>query len=306
MNSLLDKTDISETDIKQLIELKIEESINLDFKRHQSLCLTEKSKAEIAKDVSAFANSAGGFIVYGIAEENHVASGYSFIDGNIITKEWIEQVIQSRIQRKIEGLRIYPVRINQEIEKTVYVVRIPESTLAPHMTSNKKFYRRFNFESVQMEEYEIRNLYNRKEMTSLEINNITTSTDTYIENRDGSEEIIFYRLGFQIENIGKSVEKYCKLFIDISFRDYVFKWYDKHGSQPNHSLLNNNLANISFSNPSPIFPGEIMTMADFEFGLPLSKLDSIIELEYLKLKLIYSNGLDEMEVKLKTIIKTNT
>ena len=74
----------------------------------------------------------------------------------------LEQVIQSRIQRKIDGLEIIPVRFENEVKKSIYVIKIPESSLAPHMTSDKRFYKRYNFESVQMEEYEIRNLYNRK------------------------------------------------------------------------------------------------------------------------------------------------
>jgi len=88
---------------------------------------------EIVKDVSSFANSAGGMIIYGIKELNHVADSFTFIDGNIYTKEWIEQVIQSGIQRKIEGLKIFPVRFDDNIEKSIYVIKIPESFSAPHI-----------------------------------------------------------------------------------------------------------------------------------------------------------------------------
>ena len=45
--------------------------------------------------------------------------------------------------------------------KVAYVVSIPQSIRAPHQASDKKFYKRFNFESVPMEEYEIRDLARR-------------------------------------------------------------------------------------------------------------------------------------------------
>ena len=37
----------------------------------------DKKKAEIAKDVSAFANSDGGIILYGIEEQEHKAHALS-------------------------------------------------------------------------------------------------------------------------------------------------------------------------------------------------------------------------------------
>ena len=221
MIDVLDKEILSMEDINQLISLCVEESINLDFKEAPALEKNDKKKAEIAKDVSSFANSAGGYIVYGIKEDNHVADSLSFIDGNEITKEWLEQVIQTRIQRKIEGLKVIPIRFNLDIRQSIYVIRIPESSQAPHMTSDKKFYKRFNFEAVQMEEYKIRNLYNRKDRTKLIINNITTSIETEVENEGEPNEVEFHKLGFQVENIGNSIEKYFKLIVTFNFNEYT-------------------------------------------------------------------------------------
>src|SRR5664280_351246 len=144
MTTLLDKDEIVEQDLRTLIELGAEESINLEFKSTDSLGQTNTQKAEIAKDVSAFANSAGGIIIYGVNEVNHKADSFSPIRGSELTKEWLEQVIQSRIQRKIEDLLIIPIRLGQNIEESIYIVKIPESPLAPHMTSDKKFYKRYN------------------------------------------------------------------------------------------------------------------------------------------------------------------
>lgn len=306
MIELLDKEILTEEEINQLISLNVEESIHLDFKQAESLGKNDRKKLELAKDVSAFANSAGGYIVYGIRESNHVADSFSFIDGNEITKEWIEQVIQTRIRRKIEGLKISPIRFNNDIKKSIYVISIPESLLAPHMTSDKRFYKRYNFESVQMEEYEIRNLYNRKEKTKLIINNITTSKDIEYENKGELNEIEFYKLGFQIENIGNAIEKYFKLIVTINFIDYSFKSNVFNDSKPNQFLKPDGNRAISFSNASPIFPGEIMTIGNIDFGLPSKKKTEILENAKFSLELLYTNGIDEMEIELVKIIKKPT
>ena len=303
MISILEKEVLTEEDIEQLISLKVEESIYLDFKQADSLGINDKRKSEIAKDVSAFANSAGGYIVYGLIEKNHVADSYSFVDGNEITKEWIEHVIQTRIQRKIEGLKIVPIRFNNEIRKSIYVVIIPESSLAPHMTSDKRFYKRYNFESVQMEEYEIRNLYNRKEKTKLIIHNIITSKNFDIESRGTVDETIFFFLAFQIENIGKAIEKNFKLIIQLNFTEYTIKWEGFKETKLNHSVLFDNERIISLTNSCPIFPDEVFTIGELNLGLKSLELDELLKSAKLKLKLYYSNGIDELEIELKKVIQ---
>lgn len=306
MIDLLDKETLSIDDINQLISLRVEESINLDYKEAAALGKNDKKKAEIAKDVSSFANSAGGYIVYGIREDNHVADSLSLIDGNEITKEWIEQVIQTRIQRKIEDLQIIPIRFNQNIKQSIYVIRIPESSQAPHMTSEKKFYKRFNFEAVQMEEYEIRSLYNRKDKTKLIINNITTSIDTEYENEGEYNEVEYNKLGFQVENISNSIEKYFKLIVSFNFSEYTIKYNAFADSKPNHFLTSDNIRAISFSNVSPIFPNEVMTIGNIDFGIKSNMKEEMIEKGKLSIELIYSNGTDKLEIDLKEIIKTKT
>lgn len=76
-----------------------------------------------------------------------------------ISAEWLEQVINSNIDRRISGIVINPVRLTTtNPDRVIYVVHTPESTLAPHMATDDRFYRRFNFESVRMKQYEVRNL----------------------------------------------------------------------------------------------------------------------------------------------------
>ncbi len=63
-----DKTsDIKQEDLKLIIRNWIEESIHLDYKDPQAL----NNNAEVAKDISSFANSDGGNIIYGIFEDKH-------------------------------------------------------------------------------------------------------------------------------------------------------------------------------------------------------------------------------------------
>lgn len=143
-----------------LIRDAVTESLTLDYKAAAAITpKTDAVKREVSKDVSAFANSAGGTIVYGMFESNHLPASIDGIDPAVVTREWLDQVIASRIQRRIDGVRINQVILGDS--KVVYVVVIPESDRAPHMASDHRYYKRFEYQSVPMEDYEVRDVANR-------------------------------------------------------------------------------------------------------------------------------------------------
>jgi len=156
--------DWTEEDLLRLIHDGQEESLTLDYKACDAFQKTDGKRKELAKDVSAFANSAGGTIVYGMIEESHkpvkLDRGY---DPEEISKETLERVINARIQQRIDGVIINPVELKtHHAGHYAYVVCVPQSDRAPHQASDKRYYKRFNFESVAMEDYEVRDVMFRQ------------------------------------------------------------------------------------------------------------------------------------------------
>lgn len=161
----------TEDDLLELITLAVQENLELDYKRCDALQKIDSKKNEISKDVSAFANSAGGTIVYGVKEVGHLPQEIDTgLDPAEITREWLEQVINSRIQRRIDGVRVNQVLLTRTAPgRVAYVVHVPQSNHAPHQAWDKRFYKRFNFESVPMEEYEVRDVANRSTSPDLQV-----------------------------------------------------------------------------------------------------------------------------------------
>ena len=159
-----DPTTWDESDLLQLIQTKQEEHLQLEFKGAIALGDSDGKKTEISKDVSAFANSAGGTLLYGMDEQSdepNYAKALSPINPASFSKEWLEQVINSRIHPRVERMVVNPVELRTKHPgEFAYVVWIPESATA-HQASDKKYYKRFNFQSVPMEDYEIRQAMNR-------------------------------------------------------------------------------------------------------------------------------------------------
>jgi hypothetical protein len=208
-----------EEDVLSLIRTGTEENMNLDYKACDSLQQTDPKKKEISKDVSAFANSDGGTIIYGVIEEGHVPintdDGY---DPNEITKEWLEQVINSRIKRRIDGILIKSIPLeSKDPSKVIYAVHIPQSTTA-HQAYDKRYYKRFNFESVPMEDYEIRDAMNRSKYPRIEP---FFGFKRHNQNEDG----IYYKLIITLKNKGAICADHTKFIIEmpldiIDYGDY--------------------------------------------------------------------------------------
>lgn len=156
-------------DLKVLIRDGIEESQQLEYKSVQALLNIDPK--EIGKDVSAMANAAGGVIVYGISENSnnkHLPDSITPIRREDFSKERLEQIINSNISPKIEGILIHPITIEHPGE-VVYVVEVPQSTTAHQNVKDYLYYRRYNFEILRMQDYEIRDILNRLTHPKIEI-----------------------------------------------------------------------------------------------------------------------------------------
>lgn len=89
----------------------------------------------------------------------HLPEKIDPIDRTKISKEWLEQTIQGRIRPRISDLKIEPVTVDDKLNQVVYVVEIPKSNTA-HQANDKRYYKRFNFNSVPMFDYENRDILN--------------------------------------------------------------------------------------------------------------------------------------------------
>ena len=144
-------------DIERLKTNKIPESQILDYKEQ---LLDDK---KLLKHVSAFSNTQGGFLIFGVKETGQ--GGYPKeilgIDKNLINKERIEQIILGNIEPRL-NIKIQLVE-HKDPTKAIVVIEIPNSYLKPHMNGRDcKFYRRYNFEALPMTEMQVNDTYKRR------------------------------------------------------------------------------------------------------------------------------------------------
>jgi hypothetical protein len=204
----------------------VQESLTLDYKQSDALKATDGVKKEIAKDVSAFANSAGGRIIYGIIEEGHEPKGIdSGVDPAEFTREWLEQVIMSNVAPRIEGMRIKQIPLQGG--RVGYVIDIPAATSrGPHHSADKRYYKRFNFASVPMEDYEIRDVLRRSSTPDLSLKFALTVT-----NQDQTTSLVNAILTVNIVNRSNEPAVYSSvhIFLDADLQVSDIKNFERAG-----------------------------------------------------------------------------
>src|SRR5207302_281178 len=137
---VVDLAAITQNMLVELIGLA--ETQTLEFKG-ETYGANDQARRELCKDVSAMANSAGGDIVLGLAEEDHVATALSGIGGANAHAEIqrLQNIVSMAIEPPVFGVRFHPVDV--EGGKQVIIIRVPRSLDLPHRVTHggvNKFY----------------------------------------------------------------------------------------------------------------------------------------------------------------------
>lgn len=136
-------------DVQLLIQNRIEESITLEYKKE-----LDKDNREIAKDISAFANTEGGILIYGIESQDRIPSGINWMVGSGV-EERIQNVVMTTIQPRLDGIQVLRLHNPNNEQEAVFVVNVPKSPQAPHMVFNRYYSRRGSVSSP-MEDVDVK------------------------------------------------------------------------------------------------------------------------------------------------------
>ena len=196
----------TESRLQNFITSEVEESLTLEYKAAEALDRNETKKKEITKDVSAMANSAGGMLIYGICEfgeveKRHLPEKITPVDRRSFPREWVEQIIQA-IRPRIDGIVIHSVNLSSGENDTAYVIEIPQSNTA-HQANDHRYYKRFNFQAVPMEDYEIRDVMFREQTPNIALNFLIEIT------ADAQNLVV------QARNNGSAFAQYVAVFLDV-------------------------------------------------------------------------------------------
>lgn len=150
--------EITEAHINALIG--VSEGRDLDFKQ-ATYGNADGDKREFLADISAFANTVGGHIVVGVAENDGIATGIVPFTANADTEiQRLESITLTGVQPRIIGVRIRAVPL--AAGGTVLILHVPRSWNGPHRViaqSSNRFYMRAGTRKYEPDVEELRQLF---------------------------------------------------------------------------------------------------------------------------------------------------
>lgn len=218
--------DLEWDDLRRFVAEGIEENLTLEYKPRGLLVDTNgapiKPKnrnevvgfAQLAKLVAGFANSAGGLLVLGVKEkpERYKGQVVKIRPGSFseipptITREMIEHNLEAKIQVSIDELTIVPIRKTPNSKNCVFLIDVPPSVRAPHRVNELFYYQRHNFSTVEMQHYQIADMFGRRMRPDLEI--AVTDISNKITAPENKQKTRSVRVTFLVINAGRAVAKY--------------------------------------------------------------------------------------------------
>ena len=149
--------------VQRAVDLGVREDERLDWK--QGLYSNETGRDEFAKDVAAFANSRGGILFIGVAEDR--ASGRASKILPVTVTDGVERQMRAwlhtRINPAVPGITFVPlVDANDE---GVLAIVVPESPEMPHMIGSDRscgFPVRVGTQTQWMREFDLERAYRQR------------------------------------------------------------------------------------------------------------------------------------------------
>lgn len=163
----------NETHLNALVEARIGENTHLDFKRELP-GRDARGTQDLLADVSAFANSVGGDLLYGIDEdgEGQAADVVPQIGNMDEDARRIQDVLMNNIEPRIPGLQVMSVPVAGGF---VLAIRVPQSWSGPHrVKTNNAFYVRENGRKRSLDVPEIRGLFLRSDQQAKRVRDFRT------------------------------------------------------------------------------------------------------------------------------------
>lgn len=124
-------------EILPLVEnVSVEKKAEGKFSFNTSKKVDGETTAELAKQVSGFANSGTGFIVYGITNDNKLDVGVPKLIGRQPIKDWVEAVIPKLVYPELTTCQAREISVpgHHTVNRCVLIVQVPLSDRRPHWT----------------------------------------------------------------------------------------------------------------------------------------------------------------------------
>lgn len=250
-------------DIEGLIGSAVE-SNDLEFKRGDELDAFDQSKSrdELVRDVSAFANAGGGTIIYGIEETKGRAptAGSIFpVKNDKATELRLTQIIRTGLEPVFNDFHVHSIEVPSG--GRIIVITVERAGTAHQCKSDLKYYHRVGQHRPAMYDYEIRDVMNRRTapivIASCRVSTILRSADRHVYGltpkltNEGGLTAKIWALEVIFPQGGAAETQYAGIIVDKP----------KVAGFPRHRVLQYSSARVPPVTTGALLPGESLELS---------------------------------------------
>ncbi len=279
--------------VEQIFEYRVKESLTVEYLSAKEIeKLDEKRALFFSQLITSMANANGGQIFIGISASRKIARKLEPIQ-KADAVEWLKLICKTRILPEIKDVRVEKILVSEQGD-FIIGISVPNSFKSPHMAEDNRFYKRVGVKTELMEEYEIRDLYQKSKRPEIDIYSILNTSGIPQLNAGKFEKVNFYPR-FLLKNISSAIEKFYKVELIIpssihnpnfdTLQDYFDRFEDGNTI-------------FSISQTKPLFQNEIATVAEGHFIVDANSYKDFENGE-LVVKVFYSSGVQTRTFNLK-------
>ncbi|MEC7948810.1 MAG: ATP-binding protein [Myxococcota bacterium] len=168
----------------------------------------------LSKQLSAFANGAGGRVVIGLDDEGRIDGGVPVLLRPNGTREWLEDIIPGLLSPKLSRFNVFEVRGSGAAgsalaaDHGVYVIEVPPSDEAPHQALDLRYYLRIAGKSRPMGHVHIQDVLRRTRHPEVDLARLGPYGEPELDRSDrrGPRALISFRAF--LRNDGRSLAQH--------------------------------------------------------------------------------------------------
>ena len=235
----------------------------------------------LSKQLSAFANNAGGHLFLGIDDDGQIDGGVPVDLRANGTREWLEDVVPGLVGPRLALFNVYEIRGTRELSlihpgHAVYVIEIPPSRDAPHQALDYRYYLRIAGKSRPMGHVNIEDVLRRTRTPRVMLARVGQYGEPEYDTGDSRGPRVFVGFRAFLRNEGRSLGRHVGAEIILP-RPLIGGQVRRRNTTPAGVEYSQTPGEIWFFryHPVPLFPSQEIFFLHFWIGLHAANRDLV-------------------------------
>jgi hypothetical protein len=238
-------------------------------------------RVALSKQLSAFANGAGGHLFIGLDDHGRIDGGVPVDLKRGGTRSWLEDIVPALVDPPLATFNVHEVPADDSGRgplpgRAVYVLHIPSSDLAPHQAIDHRYYLRIAGKSRPMGHVHVQDVLRRSHHPQVHLHRIVPfgPIERLTSDARGPKVQICFRAF--VENRGRTLARHVGVEVSLP-RAVVNREVRRRTLASGELTLQQVPGTVNFFryHPQPVFPGQDLYFLTFWLAVHDGNVDAV-------------------------------